>query len=271
MWFRRDLWDSGIWEAVRQRVAVERPARHPRTIQLSVPGTGQQLFIKLFFATSFLGGLKDCVRRSKAVRALFLAKDLSAFGFTAPVAVGAGEERYGAVLRRAFVVTLPVQGCSLPQYLSDRLNGSRAALSLRQKREGVTRLAAEMKKFHDLGFVHGDLVPGNIFVMFEAAGKTRFCFMDNDRTRRYPIWFRQRLWRRNLIQLNRFPLAGISLQDRMRFFHAYVKLRRLGPRERKLLRWLEQKTRQRRKECDAVDASGSFRMLMRWDPAAHRS
>jgi len=96
-----------------------------------------------------------------------------------------------------------------------------------------------------------------------------FCFMDNDRTRRYPIWLPHRLWRRNLVQLNRLPLAGISLQDRLRFFHAYTGRNKLARRDRKLVHWLEQKTRQRRRECDAVDASGSFRRLMRWDTPGH--
>jgi hypothetical protein len=97
----------------------------------------------------------------------------------------------------------------------------------------------------------------------------QFCFMDNDRTRRYPTWMPRRLWRRNLVQLNRVPLAGISLQDRVRFFHAYVSRSELGRQDLRLARWLEQKTRQRRRECDAVDTSVSFRRLMRWDATAH--
>jgi hypothetical protein len=89
--------------------------------------------------------------------------------------------------------------------------------------------------------------------------------MDNDRTRRYPKWMPQVLWRRNLVQLNRLPLPGIALQDRMRFLSHYLELKRWGRNERRPLSWLEYKTRKRRKECDAVDASGSFRQLMRWD------
>jgi hypothetical protein len=267
LWLRRDLWNREIWQAVRQRLAHERPGEHPRTLEICFAGT-QQAFLKIFVASSFLGALKDCFRRSKAVRSLFIAESLADQGFTAPLAIGAGEERYVDVLRRSFLITLPVQGCSLPRFLSDRFDGRQSDVSVRKKREIVARLAREIRRFHDLGFVHGDLVPGNIFVAFEAHGKPRFCFMDNDRTRRYPVRLRRRLWRRNLVQLNRFPLAGISLQDRMRFFHAYVEMSKLGSKERKFLRWLERKTRQRRRECDAVDASGSFRKLMRWD-AAH--
>jgi hypothetical protein len=86
--------------------------------------------------------------------------------------------------------------------------------------------------------------------------------MDNDRTRRFPIWLPQRLWRRNLVQLNRMPLPGISLQDRMRFLHAYLNAGKFSVADRKLARWLELKTRQRRKECDGVDPSVNFRRLM---------
>jgi hypothetical protein len=88
--------------------------------------------------------------------------------------------------------------------------------------------------------------------------------MDNDRTRRYLPPTARPLCRRNLVQLNRLPLPGISLQDRMRFFHGYVNLSRLGRRERRLLAWLERRTRRRRYECDGVDVSGSFRRLMCW-------
>jgi hypothetical protein len=52
----------------------------------------------------------------------------------------------------------------------------------------------------------------------------------------------------------------------MRFFHSYVDRARLGAPERKLLFWLERRTRRRRRECDAVEASGSFRKLMTWQP-----
>ncbi|HEX2229657.1 MAG TPA: lipopolysaccharide kinase InaA family protein [Candidatus Binatia bacterium] len=263
MWFRSDLWSDEIWHAVRQAILGARPQKHPLTVEICV-GASQRTFLKIFFAETVVGALKDCFRRSKAVRALFISEILSEKSFNAPVAVAAGEERYARILRRSFVVTLPVEGSSLPDFLRHRLDPGGPALSLRFKREIVGELALEIRRFHDQGFVHGDLVPSNIFATLDSQNAARFCFMDNDRTRHYPLWWRHRLWRRNLVQLNRFPLAGISLQDRMRFFHVYVRSRKLGSRERKVLRWLEHKTRQRRRECDAVDASGSFRKLMRW-------
>jgi hypothetical protein len=130
--------------------------------------------------------------------------------------------------------------------------------------DSVHTLAREIRRFHDRGFVHGDLIPPNIFVTAGEPGAPRFFFLDNDRTRRYPHWLPQRLWKRNLVQLNRFPLAGISLQDRVRFFHFYTGRKKFLPADIRLARWLEQRTRRRRKECDGVDVSGSFRALMHW-------
>jgi serine/threonine protein kinase len=264
LWFRRDLWNQEIWQAVRDLVINERPSKHPRTVEIRAAPGAQQAFLKIFFATSTIGALKDCFRRSNAVRALLIGETLADQGFNAPLAIGAGEERYADILRRSFLITLPVHGLSLPQFLRDRWAADSDA-SAPQKYRMIAQLAREIRRFHDLGFVHGDLVPGNIFIALEAQQTARFCFMDNDRTRRYPAWLRQRLWRRNLLQLNRFPLPGISLQDRVRFFHAYVQTSKAGSKERRLLHWLEQKTRQRRSECDAVDTSGSFRRLMRWE------
>jgi hypothetical protein len=91
----------------------------------------------------------------------------------------------------------------------------------------------------------------------------QFVFMDNDRTRRYPKWLRQSLWKRNLVQLNRLPLSSISLQDRIRFFQEYSARAPAAALNRPLLQWLEQKTRERRRQCDSVDATISFRQLMR--------
>jgi hypothetical protein len=92
--------------------------------------------------------------------------------------------------------------------------------------------------------------------------------MDNDRTRQYPLWFSQSLWKRNLIQLNRMPLPGISLQDRMRFLRAYLTRQELSRADRQFASWLEEKTRKRRQECDGVDPTVNFRRLMRWTPGS---
>jgi hypothetical protein len=126
-------------------------------------------------------------------------------------------------------------------------------------------LALEIHGLHRQGFVHGDLVASNIFAAFGADGGVTFFYMDNDRTRRYPAWLPHRLWTRNLVQLNRIVLPGVSLQDRMRFLKIYLGEKPWAGKERRLVRWLEKKTRKRRQECEHVEAEVSFRELMRWN------
>jgi serine/threonine protein kinase len=274
LWLRHGCWSEDVWRVLRERVAAEEPSGHPRTVPIDFAQAGP-VFLKIFYRQSPVASFKDFFRYSRAVRALRVTERLAASGFAVPIAMAAGEERHGGVLRRSFLVTLPVNGLALPVFLRDQLDKSGAvSLSLREKRRILAALAQELRKLHDLGFIHGDLVPGNIFVAAAGEQPVQFVFMDNDRTRRYPVWLARYLlarylWRRNLVQLNRFPLAGISLQDRMRFFHAYVRRGKLLPQDAKLVRWLERKTRKRRAQCDAVDAGGSFRRLMRWNATSH--
>lgn len=136
------------------------------------------------------------------------------------------------------------------------------------KRQAIAQLALLVRRFHALGFVHGDLIATNLFVVERQPDGWAFIFMDNDRTRRYLPWFTLQLRKRNLVQLNRMPLAHITLQDRMRFLHGYLGVSKLAERDRQLARWLEARTRKRRKECDGADPRQNFRRLMRWVPSA---
>ena len=77
----------------------------------------------------------------------------------------------------------------------------------------------EIARLHRAGFVHGDLTPFNIFFVDDAPA--RFLLLDHERTRRnFPIGrYRRNL--RNLVQLGRFSLPGLSRSDRLRVIHAY--------------------------------------------------
>jgi Lipopolysaccharide kinase (Kdo/WaaP) family len=268
LWVWPEKWNVELWHSILEQIESQHPAKHPQTTKIRLPGTNEILFLKVFHRFSPLATLKDLFRVSKAVRALKVAALLSDLGFNTALAIAAGEERTQRVLQRSFLLTFPVAGSPLPLFLQERYGSGNAHVSLLEKRDALKRLAQEIRKLHELGFVHGDLVPSNILVVNAADEARRFFFLDHDRTRRYPKWLFQSLWKRNLVQLNRLPLAGISLQDRMRFFHSYIGRRECLGHDRRLVRWLERKTRQRRRECDAVDVSGSFRKLMRWDATA---
>jgi lipopolysaccharide kinase (Kdo/WaaP) family protein len=263
-------WNQELQEEVLALAEGEIAAKHPQTLELAVAAIagGKPLYLKVFHPPAGPAHLKNLFRKSKASRFLHQGNALSEAGFRVPVTIAVGELRSWRFLQRAFVLTLAVSGQSLASHMMDYYAGRIPRMSFVEKTAALRSLGELIRKFHDRGFVHGDLVPSNIFISEWRAGKPEFCFMDNDRTRCYGRWLPQPFWKRNLVQLNRFPLPGISLQDRVRFFLAYRGQSSCQRRDRKLLRWLEQRTRRRRRECDRVTASGSFRMLMHWTPSA---
>jgi hypothetical protein len=259
-----DKWSQTLWQTILAKIQEQVPSHHPQTIKLSLPESQQQsYFLKVYHPASVWSGVKDYFRASKALRFLKQGMALADAGFLVPPGIAAGEKRHLGRLKSAFVLTAAIEGAPLTIFLKENAGRTDAGLSVSEKRAALKALARQIRRLHDLGFVHGDLVASNIFVSRDAAMNLQFVFMDNDRTRRYPKWLPQSLWKRNLVQLNRLPLASITLQDRVRFFQEYSATERPADLNRPFLQWLEQKTRQRRKECDSVDATISFRCLMR--------
>ena len=256
-------WSADFRDHVLGLVRAQASARHPQTIELAheIDGEKKRFFLKVFHRTTVLAALKDQLRRSRALGSWRHGLALAAAGFNAPLAIVVGMESGLRLTRREFILTAQIAGTPLPDYL--RRAG---APGLTAKRDNIRSLARVVRRFHEIGFVHGDLVATNIFVVQRGKANLEFYFMDNDRTRRYPSWLRQWFWKRNLIQLNRMPLPGISLQDRICFLHAYLNVERLSGAQSQFARWLEARTRQRRKECDGADPTVSFRRLMRWAP-----
>jgi len=227
---------------------VGRASRHARTLSLSAAGGA--LFVKTYPAP---GGWR-------AARALRMGQALAGAGLAAPEVVAAAR-RGGAGL----LVMRDVGGEDLLAAVARR----RARPG--EKRALLRRLGAEVARLHRAGFVHGDLVPPNVRVVGEC-----FIFLDNDRTRRSRLLVGL-VGRRNLVQLGRFVVPGLTLSDRARVLAAYAAGRGFSRRtHRRLARWLVAKTVARRCAVDripeAAAARAGFRELMRsggpFDPEA---
>jgi hypothetical protein len=262
-------WSEALKDRVLALVERQTAAKHPQTLEMcgAVGSGSDHFYLKVFHARGGIFVPKELFRRSKAFHSLRINAALADAGFDVPGAIAAGEQRRHGRLRRAFVLSPAIDGVPAPVFLRNRYGSTASQSSLAEKRLGLKQLAELVSRLHRLGFVHGDLVPSNLLVS-ETAGGIRFVFMDNDRTRRFPPWLQGGLWRRNLVQLNRFPLPGITLQDRVRFFRFYRGDRDRPRADKRLLKSLEMKTRRRRRECDGIDATGDFRTLMRWQETA---
>jgi hypothetical protein len=179
-----------------------------------------------------------------------MADRLAAAGFAVPPVVLAVWRADAAV-----VVTRDVGGVAVG-------DGVAACTTLAAKRALLRHLGAEVARLHAAGFVHGDLVPPNLHV---AGG--RLLWLDHDRTRR-GRWLVAAAGRRNLVQLGRFVVPGVTLADRARVLAAYAAGRGFSRRRRHRLGWwVARKTTARRCVIDHIAPAAArragYRALMR--------
>lgn len=251
-------WRRGAWRGLVAPAAVAavdellalgaapggRSSRHARTFR--VEHAGAPLWVKIYPAP----GARFARRAARMHGALGEA------GFTTPPVV-----LLACCGREGLLVTADAGGESLLDCAALR--------SRHAKRRLLARLGAELARLHERGFVPGDLVPSNVLVRGEDL-----VLLDHDRTRRSRllVWWHGR---RNLVQLGRFVVPGLTLTDRARVLGAYAAARGWGARRRRrLARWLVGKITARRARIDGIEAGTAkavgFRELMRsggrWDP-----
>ena len=273
-WLLKGTLDSSSIESLAAIVDRQPYSKHPQTLPFTWPleTAANQFFLKVFHRRRGAAQIKDLLRQTKARRFWRQGMALSASGFNVPLTVLFGESRRWGRPERSLILTEKIEGQPAPVYLSRLAYSGHNRAQVKIKRCALAELGQMVRRFHDLGFVHGDLVATNIFVAEQIDASPAFYLMDNDRTQRYPAWLTANLRKRNLVQLNRMPLAHITLQDRMRFFRSYLKVERIGKGQRKWAVWLERKTRQRRHDVDGADTNANFRKLMTWhEPTAPRS
>jgi hypothetical protein len=193
---------------------------------------------------------------ARALRAFAMGRALEAAGFAAPRALVAAS-RGGAGL----LVTADAGGDDLVTAVA-RLAG-REREGRHAKRALLGRLGTEVARLHRAGFVHGDLVPPNLRWRDGAL-----VFLDNDRTRHARLTGLAVGARRNLVQLGRFVVPGVSATDRARVLLAYATARGFDrARRHRLGVWVMRKITARRCAIDHiapdVAARAGFRTLMR--------
>jgi hypothetical protein len=240
---RSELVERTLKIAYGTAVAPLRRSRHASTYHLRLDGPAggsPEAFVKLLDAQSGgLGAIRYLATPSPAAHLHGIAEALQAAGFAIAPLLMLGEEQSGG---RTMLVTERIAGLPLPRFLL--LSGR----PLERKRKMLRALGAEIARLHRAGFLHGDLTPYNVFV---ANGLSeRFVFIDHERTVRPRLmWQRRRL--RNLVQLCRFDLEGMSRTDRIRIVDAYA--RGMGCESRQLVRRLTAMLRARRLRDAAPD------------------
>jgi len=195
--------------------APRRRSRHASTWPLRIGGmAGLEIFIKLLDPPHGLSAIKHKLRGGAAIHVARVTQRLNDSGFLAPPVLAYGRE---AASGREIVVTPRADGDGPLRTL--RLLSS---TPIDRKRAVIRAFGAEIARLHRCGFVHGDLTPFNIFVV--RAEPPRFVLIDHERTRKAGLIGRRRQALRNLVQLGRFQLAGITATDRMRMLAGYTAI-----------------------------------------------
>jgi tRNA A-37 threonylcarbamoyl transferase component Bud32 len=136
-----------------------------RTV-LRVPFGGGTLILKRYHSRGLLEAAKSLVR-SRPRTEWRIARAMEAVGLPAVRAVLMGERRRGGVLREGFFATEEVTGGSaVVPWLVERFAGRPEDPGRRALLFGLARL---VRRFHDAGFVHGDLHGGNLLVTGEPG------------------------------------------------------------------------------------------------------
>lgn len=162
---------------------------------------------------------------------------LSAAGIPAPnVLVYA--ESLEAGNQRALLVTENLHGfVDLEQWLPTVLKQPQAT-----RRALLRAVAHQIRRFHDLGWVHRALYPKHIFIRLDGAA-TQVALIDLEKARKSPgAWRRARF---DLAALHRHT-EGLADRDRLYFFKQYLhgtaSARPLSWCNKQLLKWIAKRS-----------------------------
>lgn len=228
--------------------------------------SGGDVYVKVYRRYRRWTAIKDWFRPSKAANVRAVSAALAERHFVVPTVVATGEERGLFGVRRSFCATAALVGEPVAERIA-ALSAAREPTTLHAKRGLLETLGREVARLHAAGVVAGDLVPANVWIAL-ADGELRLAFLDHDRTHMGDApapWHRAR---RNLVQLNRVVVSGVTTADRLRVYRAYARARGWSPGEaRAALPWIVAKTlaRRRAERGAAIPSHADFRTVMRAD------
>ena len=195
---------------------------------LRVAIDGRRFYVKLY-----AGNGKSLVRQWFGLRGMLApqrvmreARNLQFFrehGLPTATVVAYGQERFfGSFVRGALVTEEVPNTCDLAKIVREQPE----CLNDRRWFESISQQIAEMTRtLHDLGFAHNDLKWRNLLVSEGGAPKVYLidCPFGN---RWWPVFLRYRIVK-DLASLDREAKNYLSRSQRLRFYLAYARLKRL--------------------------------------------
>jgi lipopolysaccharide kinase (Kdo/WaaP) family protein len=264
VWAREPItdWVSAVERLIAGGASLHR-SKHADTYRWARPGG--DVYVKVYRRYRRWTALKDWFRASKAANVRRVSAALTARGFLVPTVLAVGEERSAFGVRRSWCATAALGGEPIATRIA-ALASAADPTTLRAKRGLLDTLGREIARLHREGVVAGDLVPANVWIAL-AAAELRIAFLDHDRTRIAATPAPWRRARRNLVQLNRIVLRGVTTTDRLRVYRAYAAAQAWSaPDARGRLPWIVTKTLARRRAEQGgapIPPDADFRTVMR--------
>jgi hypothetical protein len=235
----RDGWSffthrEALGAAGGRAVRQVRRSRHGETWFGRLSDAGPDVFIKVLAPPRGIDAIKCAIRGSRALHVATISGELARAGIGVPRVILYGRDTDTG---REVVITERAPGHMVPRWLK----GGRDQLAL--KRALLRTLGGQIANLHRAGFIHGDLTPFNVLVAGDRE-PPRISFIDHERTRRTRLARIARPRLRNLVQLGRFNLPGLTTTDRMRVWSAYTRamgLRDARAERKRILKMLRER------------------------------
>lgn len=167
------------------------------------------------------------------------ARRLMAEGIDVMRLVAYGERLHGDGLMESFVLTEELRGyVPLEQFIVRRFPHQRDAQQPRDRDldELIRKVAEVVRRFHAAGFNHRDLYCCHFFIREPQRGRFEVRLIDLQRVQ-HRTRFRHRWLVKDLAQLAwSAPWGQIKCVHRLAFMRHYLGVRRLRPRDKRLIR-----------------------------------
>ncbi|MBN1488851.1 MAG: hypothetical protein JXA69_02950 [Phycisphaerae bacterium] len=225
-------------------------SRSTETVRVDLPahaGHGA-VFVKRYHHLQWRRRLKAMLRgtflgRTRARAEFERLQELRDAGAPVAYPVAYGERRILHFVRSSFLITEAVENAvSLTTFAQQQGNGRRASLPSAVRRQMIESLGRCIGALHGKGLVHGALVWRNVLVRFQddpVAG-VEFILLDADGRRRLGTLGRGEGPSPGVVgdlaALAALASVFCSRTEMLRFFHAYLGVRRLDAGHRQLAR-----------------------------------
>lgn len=177
------------------------------------------LFVKRFTPGSWIRGMMERARGSRAQRSLRAAEMLTRAGFLAPAPLAASEQIQAGAIRTSWLLSEALTGAQMMSRFIE--HGHAPAQVERSRRAAALKAVAScVRRLHDAGLFTSDLQETNLMLdEFQDAPRIHFVDLDGFRRLVRVSWKRRR---RNLVQLDRSVGRYMSRAECLRFLHHYL-------------------------------------------------